>query len=68
MSRFRVIKTADRRASQSDRRRPLDRRSTPGVPYRKAMTVKMLRELLDDAHARIRSLERTLRLRTTKLP
>ena len=32
------------------------------------MTVKMLRELLDDAHARIRSLERALRLRTTKRP
>jgi len=32
------------------------------------MTVKMLREMLDDAHARIRSLERSLRSRSNKSP
>jgi hypothetical protein len=68
MSRFRIIKATDRRGNRSDRRRPADRRSIQGVATRKAMTVRTLRELLDDAHGRIRSLERELRLRGNKLP
>jgi hypothetical protein len=68
MTRFRIIKTTDRRGNRSDRRRPADRRSIPGIATRKAMTVRTLRELLDEAHGRIRNLERELRLRTTKLP
>ena len=67
MSKFRIIKSADRRADRSDRRRPADRRSISGIATRKAMTMRMLRELLDEAHARIRGLERALP-RTDKLP
>lgn len=68
MTRFRVIKTADRRANPSDRRRPVDRRRTAGLTSRRATTVKMLRELLDEAHQRIRTLERAIKLRAGKLP
>ena len=68
MTRFRIVKAIDRRRNRPDRRRPADRRSIPGVATRKAMTVRTLRELLDEAHGRIRKLERELRLHANKLP
>ena len=59
MNRLEVIQTPNRRLGHADRRQCTDRRRHARLPAGDE-TVRTLRELLDQAHVRIRSLERTL--------
>jgi hypothetical protein len=54
MTTLKLIHTPNRRGDRLDRRQSIDRR---GPPSPGADTVKVLRDLLDKAHARVRALE-----------
>jgi hypothetical protein len=55
-----LIQTSDRRVSHVERRRCPDRRATGEASGTDAQRLQILRELLDEAHARIRLLERAI--------
>ena len=55
-----LIQTSDRRVNHVERRRCPDRRAGGEASRTDAERVQMLRELLDEAHARIRMLERAI--------
>jgi hypothetical protein len=57
-----LIRVKDRRINRVERRRHPDRRHTVQTVGDAPDTAGTLRELLDDAHARIRMLERTIEI------
>ena len=57
---MKLIQTSDRRVNHGERRRCPDRRGAADASGTDAERVQMLRELLDEAHARIRLLERAI--------
>ncbi len=60
MNRLELIETPNRRATRVDRRQCSDRRRYAALPTSTYHTTETLRELLDQAHARIRALERAV--------
>ena len=60
MEKFEVVQTQNRRQSEGDRRRNLDRRAGPAASGKVIESLESLRELLDEAHDRIRSLEKVV--------
>jgi hypothetical protein len=57
MNKFKVIQAANRRATKVDRRVRIERRGRSASGVNTIYSVETLRELLDEAHARIRLLE-----------
>lgn len=55
MTTLKLVHTPNRRGDRLDRRQTVDRR---GPPAPGADSVKVLRDLLDKSHARVRALER----------
>lgn len=60
MNRLEVIQTPNRRMERPDRRQCTDRRRHAAPTTATAETVAVLRALLDEAHSRIRTLERAV--------
>lgn len=60
MNRLELIQTPNRRMDRPDRRQCADRRRHAVPTTATAETVATLRALLDEAHARIRGLERAV--------
>jgi hypothetical protein len=60
MERFEVIQTPNRRMGRMDRRQCVNRRRYPGPATNSADAIINLRAMLDEAHARIRMLERAV--------
>jgi hypothetical protein len=57
MNKFKIIQAANRRAASVDRRVRIERRGRSALGANTIYSVETLRELLDEAHARIRLLE-----------
>lgn len=60
MNRLELVQTQNRRTSNVDRRYCMDRRRCVGKEANPVDSVETMRELLDDAHARIRMLQRAV--------
>ena len=60
MKSFEVTGQPDRRVAETDRRRHADRRGSLAQEAHIPGSAGILRELLDEAHARIRVLERAV--------
>ena len=60
MNRLELIQTPNRRMDRTDRRQCADRRRHAAPTTVTAETVATLRALLDEAHARIRTLEQAV--------
>ena len=60
MERFEVIQTPNRRMGGTDRRQCVNRRRYPVPATNSADAIMNLRAMLDEAHARIRMLERAV--------
>ena len=60
MKRLELVQTPNRRMSNVDRRYCMDRRRCLAREANTIDSVETLRELLDDAHARIRMLQRAV--------
>ena len=60
MKRLELVQTQNRRASNVDRRYCMDRRRCVAREANPVDSLETLRELLDDAHARIRMLQRAV--------
>jgi hypothetical protein len=60
MNTLELIQTHNRRTNRADRRQCSDRRRHPMPDSRTIGTMETLRALLDEAHERIRTLERAI--------
>lgn len=60
MEKFEVVQTQNRRQGEGDRRRILDRRADSADSAKMIDSLETLRQLLNEAHDRIRSLEKVV--------